>query len=71
MLGYFEKVWDEFEAHPSWRAGQAFFNVLHEIRPDIANDIRGTAFDPFHRNDRIPKFLYHVASVWEVTNVTP
>ncbi len=34
--------------HPEWRAGQTLFNVLYEHRPDLAEQIRGTQFDPFH-----------------------
>lgn len=30
------------------RFGQALFNVLHEVAPDVANSIRGTNADPFY-----------------------
>lgn len=30
------------------RPGQALFNALCEVRPDIAERIRGTDADPFH-----------------------
>lgn len=30
------------------RYGQAVFNHLYEIRPDIADKLRGTKLDPFH-----------------------
>jgi hypothetical protein len=33
-----------------WRAGQAAFNVLHDLRPDLADEIRGTRLDPFYRD---------------------
>lgn len=35
------------------RKGQAFFNALEELYPDIANGIRGTEFDPFYREEKI------------------
>lgn len=30
------------------RAGQAMFNVLERMRPDLAEKVRGTDFDPFY-----------------------
>lgn len=43
--------------HPSWRLGQAYFNTLHDMRPDLADKIRGTWLDPFYSNGAIPHFL--------------
>lgn len=44
-------------AHPMQRAGQAAFNVLHELEPDIANEIRGdNNLDPFYRDSRLVPF---------------
>ena len=34
--------------NPSWRYGQALFNVLLEVRPDLAEQVRGTDKDPFY-----------------------
>ena len=31
-----------------WRIGQALFNKLWELRPDLSEQIRGTDKDPFH-----------------------
>jgi hypothetical protein len=39
------------------RRGQAYFNALYDIAPEIANRIRGTEFDPFHDDSRIVPFL--------------
>lgn len=33
-----------------WRLGQAVFNRLAQVRPDIANKLRGTLLDPFYKN---------------------
>ena len=33
-----------------WRYGQAFFNVLLEETPEIANELRATKLDPFYKN---------------------
>lgn len=42
------------------RYGQACFNVLHAVEPKLANEIRGTNLDPFHRDERVPEFLAKV-----------
>lgn len=43
--------------NPEWRRGQAYFNTLYAVRPDIANMIVSTGVDPFYRDDWIPAFL--------------
>jgi hypothetical protein len=40
----------------TWRAGQAAFNFLHDLNPELAEQIRGTQLDPFHLDDRLPEF---------------
>lgn len=41
-----------------WRQGQAAFNALYKIRPDLADSIRGHfQLDPFHRDERLPAFF--------------
>ena len=42
------------------RKGQAAFNALHTLDPDLANMVRGTRFDPFYRDERVPDFLREV-----------
>jgi hypothetical protein len=49
---------------PGWRAGQWYFNALADVRPDLAERVRGTALDPFHRDDLLPAFLRYVARHW-------
>lgn len=39
------------------RFGQACFNALYEIAPEIANEIRTTGADPFYDDTRVPDFL--------------
>lgn len=57
--GYLDAVVASRTEHPEWRLGQAFFNVLYELRPDLAERARATEFDPFY-NDRILDFLVWV-----------
>jgi hypothetical protein len=35
-------------ACPHWRYGQALFNILLDVRPDLAEQVRGTDKDPFY-----------------------
>lgn len=47
------------------RYGQWWFNLLHVIRPTIADKIRGTLRDPFHR-DSVPMETSDIVRVlWE------
>lgn len=52
------------EAYPMWRAGQAWFNALHFARPELAERIRATNLDPFHRDDRIRTLQSWLALHW-------
>jgi hypothetical protein len=42
------------------RKGQAFFNVLLELEPDVAHRLMGTAEDPFYDDGKLPQFLVRV-----------
>lgn len=35
-----------------WRRGQALFNALHNMHPDLADQICGTTADPFNDDSR-------------------
>ena len=53
--------------YPEWRKGQAYFNYLYQLHPDVADEIRGTEYDPFyadHKKDpekEINKFLEYIS----------
>lgn len=50
------------------RWGQALFNVLQQMDPELAKQVRGTNIDPFflHSHDkRINRFLAFVEVHWE------
>lgn len=53
------------------RAGQWYFNLLDVARPDLADRVRGTALDPFHRDDRLPAFLAWLADNWDPPAAAP
>lgn len=48
----------------AWRLGQTYFNVLSNCRPAIAESVRSTIHDPFHK-DFISKELEQIVqSKW-------
>jgi hypothetical protein len=54
-----EEFWKAVQAglDKGWRKGQAMFNALYALEPDLANIIRGQyGVDPFYRDDFIPAF---------------
>ncbi|MCK5788963.1 MAG: hypothetical protein KAH32_08185, partial [Chlamydiia bacterium] len=38
---------------PYLRRGQAFFNIMYERYPELADSIRATEYDPFHVDDKL------------------
>lgn len=67
---YLEAVLIASVQYKNWRVGQAAFNVLADLRPDLAEHVRGSNFDPFyadplpHGHDKIANFLAHVREAW-------
>lgn len=55
------------DAHPMQRVGQAWFNYLHQVRPDLADMVRGDSRDPFHDDGRLSAFLEFVEA-WLPSN---
>lgn len=51
-----------------WRYGQAMFNHLESVRPDLAQHIRGTDTDPFYverlSDPRWDRFVEFIESEW-------
>ena len=46
------------------RFGQFLFNSLHKIRPDLANQFRGSYVDPFYNDRYVGDFLTEVGLAW-------
>lgn len=59
---FFESVWVGYPA--AWRRGQAAFNGLADVRPDLAGRVRGGPVDPFFSDDRIENFRAFIAEQW-------
>lgn len=65
--GYLSACQANYFAHPEWRWGQTLFNVLHTVRPDLSERVRGTLFDPFYsmgNGPKVGKFFTFVAENW-------
>jgi len=54
----------ENDAPYSWRAGQAAFNLLGRVRPDLVGLISGSDFDPFYTDANLPAFYDFVMRHW-------
>lgn len=53
-------------AHPEWRMGQTYWNVLRMFRPDLAGEpLMGSDDDPFYTDDRITRFLNYIYNRWD------
>ena len=54
------------KTNPDWRYGQTMFNVLHEIRPDLSEQVRATNLDPFYKNtyNGVYPFLQFIQENW-------
>lgn len=46
------------------RYGQHWFNVLYAVRPDLADRLRGSLLDPFHRDSVSDEAVAFVAKAW-------
>lgn len=65
-LSEFYTFWGEYAAgNPHQRSGQALFNALNWERPNLANKIRGTNLDPFHRDERVSAVQEWLQDNWD------
>lgn len=48
----------------SWRVGQGAFNLLCRLRPDLAELVRGSDFDPFYQDRNLAAFYSYLARHW-------
>lgn len=61
---YVAAVTNKLKDYPTWRQGQAAFNMLWEMRPELADQVHTSKLDPFHRDDRLPEFYEWVEDNW-------
>jgi hypothetical protein len=62
---YVSKVAATMHEQPNWRQGQTAFNVLCEVKPNLAELIRSSDKDPFYRDDKLDEFYQYVAERWD------
>lgn len=43
--------------HADLRVGQSYMNALHDVRPDLYEEILNTDNDPFYIDDNIQNFI--------------
>lgn len=62
-----ESYWVEWASGPpsGIRRGQHAYNMLYDIRPDLARRINGTEFDPFYMDSKLPAFELWLYQHWE------
>lgn len=58
------RLWEHPVIKISQRFGQLFFNVLNEVRPDIADKIRATDLDPFFDDEVKLETLEEIKNSW-------
>ena len=58
----FMKLAADYAAMPSLRKGQAYFNALSAINPELTKEITGTDADPFYDNSKIGRFFQFIYS---------
>lgn len=46
------------------RYGQHWFNTLYAVRPDIADQVRGSRLDPFYKTALNPDLIPFVLERW-------
>ena len=61
MISTLEQKW--LSEYPEWRRGQTLFNALNATFPEIADGLRATDVDPFHRDDRYGACWDHIVKV--------
>lgn len=57
------KEYEELEAG-RMRIGQVYFNTLDEVRPGIAQKLRVSTIDPFHKTQITPTVRNFVIENW-------
>ena len=48
--------------HEDYRWGQAFFNALYILHPDVADKIRATDKDPFYNDKKLTECIEFISA---------
>lgn len=63
MSRYLDRVEEVLRDYPDQREGQAYYNALRMIWPELQHEIAGTERDCFNDDRRLPAFLGWVEQV--------
>lgn len=64
---FYTRLQEYQDNYPSWRQGQAAYNALYAVAPEVCDEILGTELDPFYVDDdepgreRLHAFFEHAA----------
>jgi hypothetical protein len=47
------------------------FNVLYDLHPEMADEVRSTPLDPFYDNERIGAFMNHILEKEQYDTLNP
>ena len=59
--------WMDLRDKTSLRYGQVFFNTLFDMHPRLADDIRSTHRDPFHKDEVNMEIWDYCSEKWDTT----
>lgn len=48
--------------HPMMRKGQAAYNALADVSPELAKEVNGTEFDPFYKDEALDRFFRYITN---------
>lgn len=69
FMELFSQVSVYLRANKDWRAGQAVFNRLVFVRPDLAEAIRATPLDPFYRDSILESLFAEILTPEQLSHV--
>lgn len=65
---FYFTMWSMLHKHRELRYGQAAFNLLVEVKPNLAEEVRGTNRDPFFvkspQDERWDAFVDYIEENW-------
>ena len=53
---------DLMRKYPDYRYGQAFYNALHELFPNVALYVNGTEYDTFNNDMKVVSCIEYISS---------
>lgn len=68
---FIRQVQTALKVNKEWRCGQAMYNILQLINPELSSQICATDLDPFFRNERIGAFLKHICTDEQYATLNP